>query len=592
MKNNALMTLFNGYEDTPGVREKSFFCRKISGKLSRKSVKFFSPLSKLSEMLAYTTLRCYGVSFLIFGLLTIFIEFAKTSFGAETENGYSTLIVGAGFSLLAATLLAFDKPLCTGFQQWIVTDYVLHDFLRIKRTYTPKSVRTLNIPVAIIIGVLLGGLGYFVPAYYVASALGGVIYFAVSMASTEFSLFTTLLVLPLTPLFENDRVILCILISVCILSFTRKVITGKRFYRFEQYDLVLITMLFFTLVSGIFLGGVESFINSVFSIVLAMGYFAASNIITNRRLFECALTAISVSSIPITIITAIQFISSVLTSDVPSPSISATLTSSGTLSAFLTVGAICSYLMFRYYENRGAGIFFGLVLTLNVVAASLALRIDALLAIAITATIIFASENNKKALFLTIIIYIVLHFCYFIPQNVYVSLAEFLKLGGDAVAAKAEATTASFTVLIENILFGVGIGKEPFSQAIESVCGTAYNTSSSVILQMACEGGIFVPICFTLLMLIRAKHVYRYFHCTHKSTTSTSLVTSGVIYSLLLIGIFENIFTDPAIYCLFFVIFGIGSSMLRVSKSDHDEKLGYFTDTLSLHSSSVDISID
>ena len=170
-------------------------------------------------------------------------------------------------------------------------------------------------------------------------------------------------------------------------------------------------------------------------------------------------------------------------------------------------------------------------------------------------------------------------------------LAEKIKLDGSVVAERAAALIDSLKLLSKNLIFGVGIGEDAFSDAILKASGATHASSGNLLLQLACEGGIFVPVFFLLLMLIRSAHVYRYLPYAHKSVTSASLTMSGAIYSLLLLGIFENIFADPAIYCLFFVVFGIGSAMLRASKTEHDEKLGYFTDTLSMHSSSVNIDI-
>lgn len=592
MKNNTLSSLIAGYEETNGTK-KSFFCLKLSGRVSKKSAKFFSPFKNLADALSYTKLRNYGILFLVFGLLTIFIQFAKSSLGKGDANSYATLIIGAAFSLLAAALLAFDKPLCEGLQDWIVTDFILFDFLRIKRTYV-KGGRRMNLPTAIFIGLLLGGLGYFIPVWIIAASLGALVYLALAISSPEFSLFTTLLVLPITPIFEEDRAVLCILIAICTLSFTRKVLSGKRVYNFEQYDITIFLMLFFMLISGIFLGGISSFVNSLFSLTLALGYFAASNIITNRRLFECSLSAISLSSVPIAIMTLTEFIKSVASPEVsfPNYNVHATFTSSGTLSAFLTVSAICSYLLFKYFEKARAGIFFGTLLLLDAVAIILAIRVDALLALLITAIIITTASKNRKALALTIIVYISLYFIYLIPEEAFMALAEKIKLDSADIAERTAATTASIKLLLKNLLFGVGIGEAPFSEAISEISGVAYTSSGNLILQLACEGGIFVPLLFLLLMLIRSVHVYRYLPYAHKSVTSASLTMSGTIYSLLLLGIFENVFADPAIYCLFFVVFGIGSAMLRASKTEHDEKLGYFIDTLSMHSSSINIDLE
>lgn len=589
MKNNSLSPLITGYDKSASSREPSFFCRKLSGRAKRRA--HASPIAKISDAFAYTTFRAYGASFLVFGLATILIQFTKSSLNISEGGVYSALIVGVTTALFGALFLAFDGPICIGLQEWPLTDYILYDFLRISRVYAREK-RGIGVFWTVLLGLLSAGATYLFPAHYVVIAICALTYVALSLASPEFSLFSTLIALPIIPIFEKGEHILCALALICAISFLIKVATGKRFYHFEQYDLVLLIMLFVMLLSGIFLGGTKSFTNALITITLAIGYFAASNMITNRRLFESALTSIVISSIPTSVACIVQFINGTTSNlSMPSLNVTAFFESSDALSAYLTVSLICTYLMFKYYEKRPGGIFFAVLMLVEVVALMISLRLDALLSIIITSAIITAASRNKKAFILTIVVYLSLCFAYLIPSGVitstfetYPSLAEFLRRRSDAFGASLE-------LLSKNALFGVGIGKEPFSEAIAKLCGDAYQSSNSLVLQLACEGGIFVPILFGLLMFIRARHTYTYFTYAHKSLTSASLTTSGAVYSLLIIGLFSDIFSDPTIFFLFFTVFGIGSAMLRASKNEHDEKIGYFTDTLSLYSSSVNIDV-
>ena len=590
MKNNSFSPLITGYDKNSSNREPNFFCRKISGRAKRRA--HASPMSKISDAFAYTTFRAYGASFLVFGLSAISIQFAKTSLDISPSSVYSTLIIGIIASLLGAFLLAFDKPICIGFQEWRVADYILYDFLRISRTYA-KEKRGIGTLAAVFFGMAAAASTYFFPAIYTVLAICSLTYIAISFASPEFSLFFTLIVLPIIPAFSAGKLILCSLVLICALSFWIKVFTGKRFYHFEQYDLVLFTMLFVMLISGIFLGGTQSFTNAVIYIILAFGYFAASNMIKNRRLYESALTSIVISSIPVSISCMVQFIHrSTSYPQSQNFTLTAFFTSSDALSAFLAISIICTYLMSKYKEKRPDGIFFTSILFVEVIALMLSFRIDALLSIAITTVIIIAASRNKKAFALTIIVYLLLSFASLFSRNILDWIQEINTPFAELLGSRVDAFTESCNMLFQNFFFGVGIGKEPFSEAILKLCGTTYQSSNNLILQLACEGGILVPILFGILMLIRAKHTYTYFPYAHKSLTSASLTMTGAVYALLLIGIFSDIFSDQTIFFIFFTVFGIGSAMLRTSKNEHDEKVGYFTDTLSLYSSSLNIHIN
>jgi hypothetical protein len=132
-------------------------------------------------------------------------------------------------------------------------------------------------------------------------------FFVLAMSSPEFSLMMTLLILPLVPLLPSPTLILTALIGVSALSFFSKVALGKRLFHFEQYDAVLILFLLFTLISGLFNKGFDSFAHSVSMIVLALVYIIVSNVIVNRRLADNAVNIILFSSVPTAIYAIIQY---------------------------------------------------------------------------------------------------------------------------------------------------------------------------------------------------------------------------------------------------------------------------------------------
>ena len=94
-------------------------------------------------------------------------------------------------------------------------------------------------------------------------------------------------------MFQLFLIILAI-IAIAFLLLAIKVLLGKRLFHFEQYDAVMLIFMLFSLISGIFNKGLDSFENSLVIIALSLTYFLVSNILVNRRLAEKADLVIEV----------------------------------------------------------------------------------------------------------------------------------------------------------------------------------------------------------------------------------------------------------------------------------------------------------
>ena len=103
--------------------------------------------------------------------------------------------------------------------------------------------------------------------------------------------------------------------------------------------------------------------------------------------------------------------------------------------------------------------------------------------------------------------------------------------------------------------------------------------------------GIFALLLFAALLVVRAMHHSSYLPFTGRSTVGLfSTVTAVAIFALITFGVTDYIFYDRGMYFLFFTVFGMGSSLLRISRNQHDDRLIYYSD-MNPSSSATDVKI-
>ena len=319
MSKFSVLDFLNGYETVKkgdGAHRsvgKRFFARSISGNITQKTRRFLNTgpvkmAKSIADRFAYSSAQTYGAMFLTFGLLSIIFHFIKEYTPMFGDSSMWSLLIGLIFSIVSIPLLLVDEPVAVMLEKIHLTDIIFFEFFSIKRLYYTSNEKTLPIAVSILFGIALAIVGLFVPAFWIAAFVGAVVFISTAFASPEFSFFSSLLVLPYVSLFKYSTELFAILVLLTALSFVRKALFGKRVVHLEQYDLLILVMAVAFLISGIFSGGKSSFFTALIGLVMLMGYFLASNTLTNRRLTDCSLIAVVISSLPVSIIYIVDFI--------------------------------------------------------------------------------------------------------------------------------------------------------------------------------------------------------------------------------------------------------------------------------------------
>ena len=559
--------------------------------LTSAAVRFFGAVAKL---IAYTSTKGYGALFLSYGLLTIIGGLAKAYFGVADASVTVSTVLGAGFALFAIPLLLVERPFCIALQDFPLTDYIFFEFFSIKRMH--RQTREVGIPpfVMVIFGLLLSGAGIFFGTEKVlAVALAAVIIY-VSFVSPEFAFFSTIIMVPILPMLDRGMLVLVCMIAAAFVSFVRKVVFGKRVFSIEQYDLIISAFLLCVLVSGIFMKGTESFTGSLWLLALALGYPLASNLVTNRRLADCAIGAVLLSSVSTFVYTVGELTSIIMAGGyaaLAGYSASAAFTDSGAYAAYLTVAVLAAAYLAAVSKGKPIRILYFAALAANLACLVLTRRPDALLALAAGVIFYFFMRYGKNLSIIAAAAVVLPLLLFLLPAESF----DFLMSTLGVNYAKGEYILlwrSSLLMFLSKVFTGVGIGDESFSSEIADFGFQGAKDSSNLFIEIGCEAGVFALLFFVLLMIVRLFHraVYRGY-VSDSQVSTLSYMAAAMTLSFLAFGMTEHVWSDNTLYYLFWCIFGIGSAAFRISKREHDDRVMYYGDIMSVDSSVIDVKI-
>lgn len=599
MAKHTFFEMLGGY--TNGDNEssgKKFRSQTVTGSANRVSItrigKYVSRFfDKLTKVISYTQSRTYGTFFCVFGVLSLVIHYIKDYISAYTVIPLEVVMMGVAFSLLSIPFFISDKPLSVALQNNPITDFIFFEFFCIRRMHKNDSVRGISPIFGVILGVMFAILGAIVPLWTVALGLAVALYLFLTFLSPEFSFFSIFIIMPHLS-FDTKGMFLAALVAVTLISYGRKVLLGKRVYYFEQYDLNLFVMLFCILISGIFIKGMDSFVSSVVMILLGMGYVLASSLVTNRRLADCLINAVIISSIPVSVIAISESIYNIFKDGFASfRGATATFDKPYTLAIFLIVSLSFSTYFVDVRRKKAAKMLYAFTMLINFAALFFTMSFWAFGAMLI-GTLAFLVQKMRHGAGITLFaLSIIVYGLLFVPHEYIAAIASEDIVNSLGLSDSMSRWHTSLLMLKEHIFLGVGIGEESFLTEIANYSANYdYHNSGNFLLEIACEAGIISLAAFILIYVVRVRHrsIYQPY-VKNSSVSKISGYTTSITVMLMVYGAFNYIWADMTMYYLFWCVFGLGSASLRVAKGEFDDRVAYFSDGSAEDSSSIDISI-
>ena len=580
---NANLTV--GSENSAKRKRELFDSVEIKG-LSAKSARFFysSRLSKairsFSKTLACTSARVYGLVFLSFGLLTLFLHLAEYYFMDDPAVEISSLVIGASFMLFSVFFLISDKPIGRALQSVAILDFLIFDLFSINRMHYRDAERGFGASIGIIFGFILSIFGFFFPTEYAVLLIIALVFFSVAMISPEFPYIFSLLIFPYLTVIPHSSYILAGLIALSVISFARKVLIGKRVYSFEIYDLVLIFFILTVLITSVFLGGSAPTESALLITVFIIGYIPASNMAVNRRIFDCISGAVTASAIPVSIYSVIDY--SIRSAFFERRAAAAFFNSAETFAAYLFAVILLSVYLAYNRRRHATKYYYGLTAVLSFAAliCTESFLIPIALAVAVAAVVILASKKAPKWTLLFLLFGPLLVFL--LPSRALGWLSDKLSVS-PSLGVRRRSIIDSLGFFGRNIFLGAG-GGDSYDASL-----FGYNA----YLGIACRFGILAVIAFIILLIVRMCHL-GVFKKYYSSSAVAFLVDASSIALLLMLvmGSARDIFSQIEMVYYFIAIYGTGSAALRLSRKEREENLSYYKDLGRSDSADIDVFLN
>ncbi len=601
MAKHTALELISGYsKNGSDIGGKQLISVRITGSTNHVSVskltKAFSAIfTRLSSTLSCTSTKTYGALGTVFGGLVLVLSLLLSYAGflpmpSLNVIAVSALLLGAGI-----LLSCFDKPISLAFQDFKLTDFIFFEFFCIRRMHRNEKGRGLPAFVGVVVGIVLALLSVFWSFELVILLLGVLLYLFLTVLSPEFSFFSIFLAMPFLSAVEKNGVILAAMVGVTLASYARKVYLGKRVYCFEQYDVVLFTMLGFILLSGVFVKGAASFMSSVVMILLgAGGYILSSNLAANRRMADGLSNAVIVSSVPVAVIALTEAVSKLASSGFRAFSgVSATFDKPFILACFMIVSSAFALYLSSVRRSRLAKTLYFIVFILDLAVILLTMSFFAYVAVLVGfLTLLILKIKHASGVIIGILV-ILPSALFLLPEAELAEIASLSVVRALGISESVSHFSAVKQMLSDNLFMGVGTGEDAFiSEILKYDPGFAASSSGSLFLGVACEAGIFSLIALIFILLVRSTHRTVYMPYIKQSQVSKlSSYSTVLLVTLLVYGGFNFIFADMTMYYLFWCVFGLGSATLRVSKQEYDDRVAYFADGSAEDQSSIDIAI-
>lgn len=526
----------------------------------------------LSEKFVFTSARSYGAMGLAYGLLSPFLYFGKNYFLEIPESNLASLIIGISFVVISIPLIFFNKPICEFLSDFFLTDFVLFEFFSIKRMDKSDTVPGFSVLPSVLIGFVPALIGLFIQPLYVLLSVLLLIFVSIAIVTPEFPIIFALLVAPYLSPIKDTGAILASLSLLSFVSFAFKVVIGKRSYHFEIYDALFLVLSAFFVVCGILNNDVS---NSFVMLALTLAYVPVSNIIINRRLADCAVNALIVSSVPISIFSLIKYMISLFGDSAFVPK--AVFVNTDAYSAFLILALAFSFCFAKEKKNQFKKAAYYAIAALHLINIILAWHPGLWFAtfVSVFAYLIIRTKRHRKELLLLLIV--LPYLLFLLPEAFFVKISEILGIR-PALNELIAGYKSALSIFADNVFFGVGFG--------------TLTPMANMPLSIAMNFGIVVLSIFAVIFVLRLVQLSEY--GVYMSGSLLALISKAgalAIFGLFSLGMTADVFSDVTIYFLFISIFGISSASLRISRTEYMDRLSYYGDQRSADSSDINVRI-
>lgn len=550
-----------------------------------------------------TKTRVYGVFLTTFGVYTALVYAIKYFFFTSEVTESSIMITALGLLIFGLPMLLSSRPLHAALIRNPLSNFIFVHVAGL-RIYARSGHEHLhfNGTFAFIIGSVFGLIGFFVHPLYLIGGLGAVILFFLCFQSPEFCLISAMFLVPFLSFLEHPTLVLAVFVLAGLVSYTVKLILGKRLLSIEPMDIAVLCLMALYLLSCFFTrGGQASVTEALLCFVLIGGYFLAVNLLSSATMLFRAVRTLLLSGGIVALIGVLQKLTGNAIPDWLDPAayaytdgrITSTLSNPNVLAVFLILLLPFAMAMMVRRSPALSRLFAFLTFALLVAAIVLTQSRGAWIGV-LAATVVFILICRPGAIYALIPIGIGAPFAvHFLLPSLLERFSSGFTLADSSVFYRTGLWQGVFNLLGENFLGGIGVGESAFRTVYPyyAVSGTeSAPHAHSLYLDLFCSFGVLGLLVFLFLILL-------FFQClfTHRRSETDDryrflgLAAGCSVFAVLINGLTDCVFYNHRILFLFFTVVGIGVAAARVGRKEKRRRS--YEDERSADSYAVDIPL-
>ena len=258
-----------------------------------------SVLERIPTHMLSLNMRVYGTFFLVFGFYTVGMSLLRYVI-MDTLVDPDAFVMGVLLVIIGIPMMFIKRALAQVLRESAVCRLVFIKLLRIHEDkFYPRTQReSSRYGVALVLGMLLGALTYFVSPIKLIGALIILITVGVVFSLPEVGIMAMLSVIPFLSVFEHPSLMLSAGVFLTFVSYFVKYLRGKRTMRYGFIGVFVALFSGVILLGGIVsVGGRESLKTALVYFIILLGFNLIVNLFRTRDDCRHAFSVMAVSGI-------------------------------------------------------------------------------------------------------------------------------------------------------------------------------------------------------------------------------------------------------------------------------------------------------
>lgn len=540
--------------------------------------------SALEELLLRTTCQSYGMIIISCGCIAALFYFFRDRLSfVPISYDIGTLLPVFALCLPALVLLFFDKPLGTALTESRFFHFLLFELLSISPYRDESEKRGIPLGFSFLLGIFIGAFAVLASPLYVFSAILIVVLFLVIVKSPEFSLSLAVILIPFSGYIEDGTLFLVLTVLTGTFAYAIKLLMNKRTFALSPLDLPVFLFMILYLFGGIFsFGGRMSLLSGLAAVALLCSFFLAENLLSSETAFFRFCRLFSVVSFIVALFGIFSYLLGIaphewlddsMFKDIPGR-ISVMFKNANILAVYLLFAAPVALSMAGARKKPSSRFGYFIVFLTIVTALVMTWSRGAWLGLFAALAVYCLLSGGASPIFVILFGALLPIVPYFLPEDViqrfFSVFTPILSSGvtDSSISYRLQIWRGTAALLRDHWIGGIGVGNDAFTavfpQNALSGSETAVHTHS-LYLQLLTELGVMGGVCILLFAALLLFSVLSHKKLgRHDPMRTLHIGVFTALLGTLVMGLGDDIFYSPRLFCLFFLLAGVAAALSRL----------------------------